>query len=686
MNQTPFTLKGFIQDCKTLLPEYFASLQDSLETKEALKKAKKILLTFLKDYLRQNNNKFGRNQFNVEFINTYLTEKIPEEYKGFMPLSTLQTQKIIRNFVSFLTLHNVLYKNIDQKVVRMSELEERVEEESFNNQEEELMEGYYESFEDILYDKVEQWINSFYESKAGKTLSTRQKIYANEIILTFAEYMYYYCYQSPEDWDPVALEEVCLYHFPHRLIESHDFFAAISHVLMVFLRFLSSKGIIPNAQADELSMTLYSISDLIVEYGMEPENWGFLKSALMEARDSGIDMQNEKELNNFIQLKMLENNKKVISSQILKKEEVEVLSTGEIIKKLRRLGVEFQKEQFLKDVHRFYSASELVDKWEQQYHIKADDQELYFVWLAAVVLWERLAPNVINAESVERLILEGYDLLDELRTKEACDAWLKAWDYLKELIPSNIKEIDGIEGIIQLLYSTSDWSHDLAIYLHNAGLEDAEYYHIRIKYILEVLDRFPDSDDDYLFNMNRALAETYFLVGKEEKGEELFKKLIEYYPEHSWGYISLGDQYADIDSKRYDYEKAKSIYQLGLNKKALPKKDLSLRIKSLENEKKGLNVRKTLITRYRSSLSQEKLDKNGIQAKMEHIKNFLSYVIFTLRMINFEKILELLEPKDIRIFLGTWVIQHEYVSSETELIDYCKDIKAFLLYILSDDR
>jgi len=685
MNQSPFTLKGFIKNCKKLLPEYFSSLQDSLESKEELKRSKMILINFLKDYFKQNNNKFGRTQFNVEFLNRYLTEKIPVEYKGFLPNRILQTQKIIRNFVSFLILNNVLKQHIEQKVVRESELELIVEADKLNNQDEELMEEYYKSFEDTHYDKVENWINSFYESPSIKKLSNKQKIFANEIILTFAEYMFHYCFQAPEEWDVNALEEVCLYHFPKNVIEDHDFFTAVSPVLITFLRFLSTKGIIPKTQTNELSMALYSMSKLIVESAMEPKNWGFFKSALMEAHETGVNIQNEEDLNAFLQLKMLEHNEKIISSDFLGLDKVEALSTEDIIKKLRNLGVEFEKEQFLKDVHQFYSASELADGWEVLYHIKAEGQDWDFIWLAAVVLWDRFAPNVVNSEKIERLIKKGYDLLDEERVRKACDVWLETWDNLKALIPPNIKELEWVDGIIKTAYCMSDWNLDFAIYLYNAGLEDAEYYNKRAKYILDVLERVPDSNAHFIFNMKCELAETYFSLGREEKGEKLFEQIVEHYPGYSWGYIAWGDQYSDIDSESYNYEKAKSLYELALQKSKTHKEDVLSRIQSLEEDKDGLQLKKTLMIQYRSSLSEEKLDEEELQTKMEHIGNFLDFVIFILRMISFESIAELLEPKDIRIFLGTWVIDQEMVATEIELIEYCQDIKSFLMFSLSNE-
>jgi hypothetical protein len=53
-------------------------------------------------------------------------------------------------------------------------------------------------------------------------------------------------------------------------------------------------------------------------------------------------------------------------------EEVEMLSTKEIIRKLRSFGVDFKRERFSEDVKRFYSASDLADNWCMIYDITAE--------------------------------------------------------------------------------------------------------------------------------------------------------------------------------------------------------------------------------------------------------------------------------------------------------------------------
>ena len=685
MKESAFTLKGFINKCKALLPTYFKELKKSVETKEGLKFGKKVLVDFLKEYFKQNNNKFGRTKFNVNFLNTYLSETLIKNYSGFQPLTILQIQRIIRNFISFLTLNNVLHEVIEQEVVIMSELAEPAEKGRYPVQDEAVEEDSYEHFEDNIFERAEKLVNLFYESTYFKNLSDDQKNSTYKVVIAFTGYMYRYCYQRPEEWDKSAIKEVCLNHLPERAAAGRDFFTALSPVLMAFFQFLSDRGVITDTQANDLKMVLYSIDDVIVEYAMNSENWSISKATLMEARERGVDIENREERDFYLISKMLEHNSGVSSPSFLSEEEVDALSTEEIIKRLRRFGVRFQKTQFLKDVNRFYSASKLADNWKKKYTLTAEGRDLDFISLSAVILWDRLAPDIPNLEKIEEMVQKGYDLLDEIKPKAACDRWLKAWDYLKELLPAEIKNINNVNEVIGGIDYVYKWTLDLACYLNNAGLKHEKYHKKRIDYILDVLNRFPNSEDDYTSTMRNDLAETYFLIGEEEKGEKLFKNIIERYPEFLWGYLSWGDQYADVDREVFNYKKAKSIYEMALKQIDFHRDDIKSRIKALERKREGLKTKQKIISWYRSSLSEDGLSEKTVQTRINHIDPFLKYIIFYLRNIYFELIIDNLKSDDILDFLGTWIIQQELATSDSEINEFCQHLKSFITFVFSDN-
>jgi len=55
---------------------------------------------------------------------------------------------------------------------------------------------------------------------------------------------------------------------------------------------------------------------------------------------------------------------------------------------------------------------------------------------------------------------------------------------------------------------------------------------------------------------------------KIEKGDELFKKLIDDYPDWIWSYIYWGDQYDFVDNSLSNKVKAKKIYKAALEIKS----------------------------------------------------------------------------------------------------------------------
>ena len=214
-------------------------------------------------------------------------------------------------------------------------------------------------------------------------------------------------------------------------------------------------------------------------------------------------------------------------------EEVENLTTKEIISKLRAFGVKFDEEQFQKDVKSFYSACELADHWEKKFTITVVRFDADFIWMACIVLWKRLAPDVINSEQLDELMQEGYDLLEadaKDKTVQCCQLWLEAWDRLRYRFTNDMKSIEDTEKVFSGLQSLYNWCQDFEMELNNAGFYDQFFYQKRIEYCREFYSLFPNSDERLIVNMKRAEAESYFSLGRVEEGDQAFKALIEEFP------------------------------------------------------------------------------------------------------------------------------------------------------------
>ncbi len=267
-------------------------------------------------------------------------------------------------------------------------------------------------------------------------------------------------------------------------------------------------------------------------------------------------------------------------------EEIQELETKEIISQLREFGIDFDEGQFQKDVKNFYSAGELADHWKKTFKITDEQLGSDFIWKACIVLWERLAPDMINSEQLDDLMKEGYELLHAQgkdQEVEACKLWLQVWDHLKYRFTSEMKSIEDAEKVFSGMQPLFNWCQDFEQELHNAGIEDQSFYQIRIEYCREFCSLFPDSDKSIISNMKIAEAESLFLLGKATEGEHAFKALIEEFSDNVWGYIKWGDMYCyNANAVDKNLAKAKEIYQMALNIDAEQKGYVIDRLESLK--------------------------------------------------------------------------------------------------------
>jgi len=480
-----------------------------------------------------------------------------------------------------------------------------------------------------------------------------------------------------EEWEPSALEYICLDVLPRKIVTDQEYFKAIVPVLMAYIPFLKNKGIITDTLAEQLRMSIYQMSDLLMEVALNPANWGFMKTTLMEAMEAGIDMADEEKLHSYVRWKMLKHNLNLIPHFTM--ERVESLTTEEIIKELRDYGIEFKSVQFLLDVRRFYSVEELVKNWETSYSIDPECIELDFLFLAATILWERLAPDIINSEKIDEMMERGYEFVDNQEDEKASKVWLEAWEHLRERFKPEIKNIKDADVIYSFFEYIMDWSQDLMMTLWNASLLLE-----LIKICRELLEYFPDSSDLFIHNVLRYIAEALFVLDLVEEGEKEFKDLVERFPKNPWGYIGWGDQYTDFRKNYFNFEKAKSLYIKGLEIDDSEKETVSRRIEFLEVEKERMCLRDSLISEYESYLSEKELNKQNREEKKNHAIKFLNYVISRCEDPDLVQLLDEgeLDGETILNFLGFWCISRKIIGSKTALIKLCRSVKHFMTFML----
>ncbi|MCX6035173.1 MAG: SEC-C metal-binding domain-containing protein, partial [Chloroflexi bacterium] len=231
------------------------------------------------------------------------------------------------------------------------------------------------------------------------------------------------------------------------------------------------------------------------------------------------------------------------------------MSTEEIFKKLNTMEIQTDQDQFLRDVHNFYSASSLANHWLRP--IGLDIAEVDFVHYAAVILWERLAPHIINDEMIDHLMQEGYVEFEREKSKIGCHYWLTIWESLKPRFTSDMRSIRDAEIVFAGNQNLYNWTQNMEMELGNADLHED-----RIKYCREFCDLFPESPESVILNRKMAEAAGYFSIGEKDKAETMFSDLQQEHPDSIWVYCRCGDLFVFSRNHDFvpDYEKAEKIY------------------------------------------------------------------------------------------------------------------------------
>jgi len=293
-------------------------------------------------------------------------------------------------------------------------------------------------------------------------------------------------------------------------------------------------------------------------------------------------------------------------------EKIRSMTTGAIIDKLGSFNIPVDETSFLLDVNNHHSAQALAETWRRRHRCTATGLDEDFVWMAAIVLWERLAPNVVNMEMIDDEMQRGYELLEEDQTCKACDVWLHVWESIKQKLTPKMTTTEQFDEIFSGTQSLSNWCGDLEQELWNAGLEDPEYLRKRIRYCEEFCAQFPGEDQLMLGNSYHAEAESYGHLGEIETAEKKFNELIDRYPNFAWGYIGWADGYWLIPFDKAapkDYDKAEAIYLKALENRNLDDRPNVIDRLTMLYEEKG-DLRKA--ERYRRVLErlQGKIGRN----------------------------------------------------------------------------
>ena len=169
------------------------------------------------------------------------------------------------------------------------------------------------------------------------------------------------------------------------------------------------------------------------------------------------------------------------------------------------------------------------------------------------------------------LIHEGHGLLRKDRTAPACDRWLQAWELLKGLITPETPSVMAFdEAHSRAPESIFNWSSDLEMELGNAGMRDPAYHEHRLRYVRELLARFPGEDADRCLQFRRAEAEALWHLKRRNEAEEVSAETVARFPDQAWAYIGWADGYWLWNPPDpAEYERGEEILQRALARPGL---------------------------------------------------------------------------------------------------------------------
>ncbi len=243
----------------------------------------------------------------------------------------------------------------------------------------------------------------------------------------------------------------------------------------------------------------------------------------------------------------------------------EQLNDAELLDKLRGFGLGLDRRSLERLCENALSAEEVAGPLIDGCGFRGDSERMQgdWIWICLVSLWERWWPDKVCLELLDDKVQAGYGDLE--RDAGACAAtWLGAWsDVLRLCDATGIRSIEEFDDRFPMTQSLYNWSQDLEDALWNAGLGDREMLLARIAVCEEALRRFPGEDQLMTENRRRALAESYFEVGKTEKAEELFRSWLAADPCWGFGWIGWAACYSSRAGRPRNYGRAEELLRRG---------------------------------------------------------------------------------------------------------------------------
>ncbi len=171
-----------------------------------------------------------------------------------------------------------------------------------------IMDSYYDMDEDEeeysddesneVIEIIEKWLEEFIDTKYFLEIDDKYKDACEDIIFSFADFMYGYTGLKPEKWNISGLEEICLDVMPRKVMADEQYFESIAPSLTAFFSFMEEKKL--NKNSSKLAKRVKDIGNDIVKASKKSSNWGIGKQILGQALDKGIDLSDKSKLTKFL--------------------------------------------------------------------------------------------------------------------------------------------------------------------------------------------------------------------------------------------------------------------------------------------------------------------------------------------------------------------------------------------------
>ncbi|OGL42952.1 MAG: hypothetical protein A2161_06030 [Candidatus Schekmanbacteria bacterium RBG_13_48_7] len=275
-------------------------------------------------------------------------------------------------------------------------------------------------------------------------------------------------------------------------------------------------------------------------------------------------------------------------------DKVSKMSTDEIITQLRKYGISFSHEGFLKLVQGRNSAWEISEIWFEENDVSCTGKEEEFLGLAACELWKRLYPEHPSVEMLDDLMQEGYELLESGQRRRSCDLWWAVWLVLFERFTPEMTMIQDTASVFSGFQSIYNWCQDFENELINESY-DPKYAKMGMSYCQQWITQFIDEEDLLQVNFRRALAEFFSQLERSKEAIDVLHEIVERWPKNIWGFIALADEYGHMFCSSgivpYDEKKANEWLDEALRNCELEDCDLDMiedRRKSYKSKKKKM--------------------------------------------------------------------------------------------------